>query len=152
MHPESQEHKSCRQITFDKSNSTFVISVHLETCTKIKVSVRPPVFCFEENSKELEIFSQTSIMLWFRNLTPIETGDLYILEIVVMVKTKENFFPVIFTSGQVNHISGTKPMKEFFSRAPFLWPSRRNFPGTVPVPQGLAYSGQLIVGTKRGVL
>lgn len=97
--------------------------MHLETCTKIKVSFRPPVFCFEENSKEFEIFSQTSIMLWFRNLTPIETGDLYISEIVVMVKTKENFFPVTFTSGQVKHISGTKPMKEVFSCAPFSGPA-----------------------------
>lgn len=62
-------------------------------------------------------------MLWFRNLTPIDTGDLYILEIGMMVKTKENFLPVIFTSEQVNHISGTKTMKEVFSCAPFSGPA-----------------------------
>lgn len=63
--------------------------MHLEICTKIKVSFRPPPFCFEENSNKSEIFSWTSIMLWFRKL--------YILEIVMVVKTKENFSPVIFT-------------------------------------------------------
>lgn len=62
-------------------------------------------------------------MLWFRNLTAIETGDLYILKIVMRVKTKEKFFPVIFTSEQVNHISGTKPTKEVFSCAPFSGPA-----------------------------
>lgn len=73
----------------------------------------------------------------------------------MMIKTKENnffFSPSNIHSWASQSLQRNEDYEGSFLIYRSLWPSRRNIPDSVPVPQRLIYSGRHIGGTKRNVL